>query len=629
MDDSSPNAMRQLIHELRVHQIELEMQNDELRRTQAERDAADARYFDFYDLAPVGYVTVSEQGLMLHSNLTAAALLGVARSQLAGRAFSRFIEREDQGTYYLMRKQLLETSAAQSCELRMRKRDGSSFFARLDASAARGDDDAPVLRLVLIDVTEKNAAAAAAAEAFMQDILNSVNAEIAVLDSQGIIRAVNEPWQRFARDNSAKPGTPAPHTGIGTSYLAACQADANDPLHSATAARDGIQAVLNGALPSFTLEYPCHTATQQHWFSLRALPLGKDPKAGITITHTDITAYKRAEEELRIAAVAFEAQEAIVVLDSQRRVLRTNQAFTQITGYSEDDMLGKLTTILSSSREPASLYESILRDTELIGKRYWACWLQHHRGEDFFAQGTATAIKNNHGDTTHYVVIFSDHTESHQREQQRMVHEAAHREALVREVHHRIKNNLQGIGGLLQQFARLNPEIAEQMQLVAGHLNGISVIHGLQGRHEKSRVRLCELTREIAQATSTIWQTPIDIDIPAHWRWRVVAEKDAVSIALVLNELLVNAVKHGGKAQGHVSVTLRQGRGAEGVELTILNAGHLRNNQDRPTAHHHGLQLIESLQPRVGFTMTLAQNGEQVQTLLQMTAPVLALDTES
>ena len=104
----SPEETRQTLHELRVHQIELEMQNEELRRAQAELDAARARYFDLYDLAPVGYCTLSEKGLILEANLTAATLLGVARGALVKQPITRFILKEDQDIYYLHRKQLFE-----------------------------------------------------------------------------------------------------------------------------------------------------------------------------------------------------------------------------------------------------------------------------------------------------------------------------------------------------------------------------------------------------------------------------------------------------------------------------------------------------------------------------------------
>ena len=134
----SPEEARQTLHELRVHQIELEMQNEELRRAQVELDASRARYFDLYDLAPVGYCTLSEQGLILEANLTAATLLGVPRGALVKQPITRFILAEDQDIYYLHRKRLFETGAPQACELRMVRKDGAPFWAHLEATAARG-----------------------------------------------------------------------------------------------------------------------------------------------------------------------------------------------------------------------------------------------------------------------------------------------------------------------------------------------------------------------------------------------------------------------------------------------------------------------------------------------------------
>src|SRR5512136_844198 len=95
----SPEDGRRLLNELRVHQIELEMQNEELRRTQAELEASRARYFDLYDLAPVGYFTVCEEGMILETNLTFANLLGVARGVLVKQPLSRFILPEDEDIY--------------------------------------------------------------------------------------------------------------------------------------------------------------------------------------------------------------------------------------------------------------------------------------------------------------------------------------------------------------------------------------------------------------------------------------------------------------------------------------------------------------------------------------------------
>lgn len=154
----TPEMVQPLLYELRVHQIELEMQNEELRRAQEELDAARARYFDLYDLAPAGYLTLSETGLILEANLAAARLLGVARSALIKQPLTRFIHRQMQDQYYSHRKLLFETGEPQRCEFQMAKEDGTAFWARLEANASQDADGTSTCRVVMSDMTESKRA---------------------------------------------------------------------------------------------------------------------------------------------------------------------------------------------------------------------------------------------------------------------------------------------------------------------------------------------------------------------------------------------------------------------------------------------------------------------------------------
>ena len=151
----SPDEALRMLHELRIHQIELEMQNEELHRTQTELEDARARYFDLYDLAPVGYFSISEKGLILEANLTAANLLGTARAILIGQPLSCFILPEDQDIYYRHRKQLVETGKAQVCELRMARKDGTQYWAGFETTIAQNGDGHLLYRTVMSEITER------------------------------------------------------------------------------------------------------------------------------------------------------------------------------------------------------------------------------------------------------------------------------------------------------------------------------------------------------------------------------------------------------------------------------------------------------------------------------------------
>lgn len=151
----SVENVQQALHELQVQQIELQMQNEELRRTHMELDALRARYFDLYNLAPVSCFTLNEQGLIMDANLTAAILLVIERGELIQQPFTRFIRTEDQDIYYRYRRQLLETGTPLELDQRMVKSNGTAFWGHLTATITRDGTSPPLCHIILSDITER------------------------------------------------------------------------------------------------------------------------------------------------------------------------------------------------------------------------------------------------------------------------------------------------------------------------------------------------------------------------------------------------------------------------------------------------------------------------------------------
>jgi PAS domain S-box-containing protein len=159
-----------LLQELRIHQIQLEMQNEDLRRVQVELETSRSLFFDLYDLAPVGYITVNQAGIIVQANLRAATLFAVPRTDLVGRNFFRSIAAEAQDQYYLTRKRVLQTGELQVCELTMVRPEGPPFWARLEMSLAP-ESSAQVFRIVIGDVTERHR---------LEEGLREANAQLAL-----------------------------------------------------------------------------------------------------------------------------------------------------------------------------------------------------------------------------------------------------------------------------------------------------------------------------------------------------------------------------------------------------------------------------------------------------------------
>jgi PAS domain S-box-containing protein len=155
LQSMSPEDIHRLVFELQVYQAELEIQNEELRRSEEALNKTRTCYYDLYNQAPVGYVTLTREGLIREANATAAALLEVDKRDLAEQPITRFILPVDQDIFYYHRRKLLETGMPLVSELRMLKKAGASFWSELTSTLVKGQDDSPVWRIVLSDISER------------------------------------------------------------------------------------------------------------------------------------------------------------------------------------------------------------------------------------------------------------------------------------------------------------------------------------------------------------------------------------------------------------------------------------------------------------------------------------------
>ncbi|MDO8786626.1 MAG: EAL domain-containing protein [Sulfuritalea sp.] len=175
-------------------------------------------------------------------------------------------------------------------------------------------------------------------------ILNALPAHIALLDSQGIIISVNEGWRQFAGTN----GLLGPQYGIGVNYLELCDRASGDDAAEAPRVAAGIRSVLAGGAKSFSLEYPCHSPTQQRWFLMTVTPLAGNHLHGVVVMHLDITERKRAEQKFKDLLEA--APDAMVIVNHDAEMVLVNAQAVKLFGWHREDLLGQKIDILVPER---------------------------------------------------------------------------------------------------------------------------------------------------------------------------------------------------------------------------------------------------------------------------------------
>lgn len=170
-------------------------------------------------------------------------------------------------------------------------------------------------------------------------VLDTLDPHVAVLDRTGEIVTVNAAWEDFASEN----GGDGSRCGVGANYLAVCQAGGTDQY--ARAALEGIIGVLDGVLPTFMMEYPCHAPDAERWFVMTARPLRRSDGGGAVVTHADVTGKHHAEtqtlhEQRRFASLIEHAVDLISVMDRDGRTTYESPAFESMLGYSREEAAG-------------------------------------------------------------------------------------------------------------------------------------------------------------------------------------------------------------------------------------------------------------------------------------------------
>ncbi len=395
----------------------------------------------------------------------------------------------------------------------------------------------------------------------------------------------------------------------------------------------------------FQAEYRVQTRSGQWiWVLDRGAIIENDAEgnpARMAGTEMDITLRKNAEENLlasshRLHLALQGANDGLWDWNYETDEVYLSPRWKSMLGYEDNELPNVLET-WSKLVDPAdrdSVYQGARKHVEgKLPKFEVEFRMRHKHGHwvDILSRGKLAVDRN--GKKLVPLRMIGTHVDISERkhqEQQRLAQETALRDLLVKEVHHRIKNNIQGIAGILRQHAEIHTETLVPINQAISQLKSIGVVYGLQGQDSMSRVRLHDLVTSIIKAAELIWNRPILLDMLPGTPLYFINENETVPLALVLNELILNAVKHSGLPE-HVKVILSASHSDEAVNVSIHNNGHLSPDFDfyRERRQTTGLNLVASLLPREGAILSHEQQGATVVTLLECQAPLIYFEQPS
>ena len=620
-----------------------------LKAQQAELEALARERELMFSLSDVGLAYL-RGATIERANAALAGLTGYAVGELPGMHLAALYD-DEQGFEQLwqQQRQALASAGRWQGERQLRRRDGRLLWVQVNKRLVDEADPAAGMICSYVDVDERRRAREAVqlqAER-TRAILDSVLVGIVTVGDGGI-----EWMNRSARRMFG--GELADFVGEPIAIVAT--ADPDHPLR-ATHYR---QQLADGQAETFECRLRGRDG-REFWVVGNAVVTGRGADGGLPgadaargsgsqITFALLDIERRRQAEVSIAQAQDSLQRiidtaplAIALFDSASgAVLRLNQMAAMFFGRPVEAVLGRRPEEWFSPGDAAELHADLhaaQRQTDVLRRellrpvrsgsapgaveqRMWDVRIVSLQTGQAAGQAAGQGLPGSAGEAQ-LLLVASDVTEQRAAEQARFDAAVSQREMLVKEVHHRIKNNLQGVAGLLQQTAARRPEVAALISEAVGQVQAIAQVHGLQVG-VSGPLRILPLVQAITASVQRTFGRPISVSVegtPAH-RFAL-PEAESIPIALTVNELLTNAIKHSPSGDIHCVLHCDEAR----LAIQILSPGQLKPGfslaQVPPGVS--GLGLVRALLPRRTATLTLSQLGVQVEAKVVLVPPSITL----
>jgi len=364
---------------------------------------------------------------------------------------------------------------------------------------------------------------------------------------------------------------------------------------------------------------------------IRKAETGNNEKLLVAVAR-DITEKKKrnralleSRETLRALLDAAE-DDYFMLLDRDNVVVQLNQSMARSLNVAMDAILGKrlFDYLPDEVRESRKQWLNTVYDTKLPVS------FEDQRGSRYF-HSRLYPILDEQGEIIRVAILARDITEMKMATERRIVQEREHKETLVREVHHRIKNNLQSVAGLLRRQARLWPNINDVLKEAISQVEVVAIVHGLQGSAGEGHLYLCDMVPNIARTAMGLDRGNVSHTFTNLLPNMVTLKsEEAVPLALILNELITNALKHSVEDEKILNICLRREHDNR-ASVYIENNGILPDDFDftHGVGLGTGLTLVRSLMPEKGVEISISHVENKVLVHVLLDERVMSFDART